>query len=509
MTGLDRRGFLAGTAAAGTLTFLGTKRLMAQSRGGVLRFGLSSYPPSFEAWTAAGTAAGTIKLMIHRGLLGYDAEGRMRGELAESWSVDDDGVWTFNLREARFHDGSPVTSEDIRWNIEQAAADDSTAFFRAQMQSITDIDTPDERTIRLATAMPAGTLPNWFAHYHHPMIKKGSDKDTLIGAGPFKFVSRERGVNVVVEANEDFYRPGLPRLAGIEAIVYADENLRVAALEAGDIDLIEYVPWPAMSRIEANDALRLDTVSGPFMYLIFNGTRPPFDNPKVRKAVAHAVRREDIVAAAFFDRGAPLEHLPIAAESPFFNADLANGWAYDPELSRQLLAEAGYPNGFNCTMLSTAQYGMHQSTAEVVQAYLAMVGINATLDLPDWSTRVQQGNEGRYDLAVMGTTADSNDPDGLTNILDGSLPPSFARSFGVSVDAVNAALAEGRATFDPDARREIYHRMEAAAIEEVPIAGMAWRSQGYAMKTEVEGFTNMPGQLTFYSGTTFETTSIG
>lgn len=510
MNGLNRRGFLAGTAAAaGTLTFLGTGRLAAQPAGGVLRFGLSSYPPSFGGWASSGTAAGTIKLMIHRGLLSYDAQGRMQGELAESWSVDDDGVWTFVLREATFHDGSPVTSDDIRWNIETAAAADSTAFFRAQMQSIVEIETPDARTIRLKTASPTATLPNWFAHYNYPMLKAGSELDSLNGAGPFKFESRERGVNVIVSAYEGYYKPGLPRLAGIEAIVYADENLRVAALEAGDVDLIEYVPWPAMTRIEGNSGLKLDSVSGPFMYLTFNGSRAPFDNPLVRRAVAHAIRREDIVAAAFFDRGAPLEHLPIAAESEFYNPDLANGWNYDPDLSRQLLAEAGYPNGFTSTLLSTAQYGMHQSTAEVVQAYLSMVGINANLDLPDWATRVQKGNEGQYDLAVMGTTADSNDPDGLTNILDGTLPTSFVRSVGVSVPAVNEALAEGRVTFDAAARRAIYHRMEAAAIEQAPIVGLAWRSQGYAMKTGVDGFTNMPGQLTFYSGQTFESTSVG
>jgi peptide/nickel transport system substrate-binding protein len=508
MTGnWNRRRFLAASLAAGSIPFIGAPSARAQATG-VLTFGLSSYPPSFMAWAQNGTAAGTLKLMMHRGLLSYAPDGAMRGELAESWGVEDGG-WTFHLREATFHDGSPVTSADVRWNIEQVAAKDSTAYFGGQFQDITNIDTPDDKTIRLTTARPIATLPSWFAHYNMPILPEGADPENSIGAGPFKLDERERGVSMTLSAYDGYYKSDLPKLAGAKVIVYADENLRVAALEAGDVDLIEYVPWQSMKGIEGNSDLALDTVDGPFMYLTFNGSRPPFNDARVRKAVGHAIKREDIVAAAFYGRGAPLAHLPISDKSEFFNPDLAEGWAYDPDLAKKLLAEAGFADGFSCTLLSTAQYGMHQSTAEVVQAYLSTVGINATLALPDWSTRVQQGNAGQYDLAVMGTSADSNDPDGLSNIIDGTLPPSFSRSLDCAVSGVDEALAEGRAEFDPARRKEIYHRMEAAAIESAPIVGLAWRSQGYAMNNKVSGFTNMPGQLTFYSGVTLEETELG
>lgn len=509
MTGnWNRRSFLAASMAAGSIPFIGVPSTRAQATG-VLTFGLSSYPPSFNAWATNGTAAGTLKLMMHRGLLSYTPDGKMRGELAENWEVDDDGVWIFHLRDATFHDGSPVTAADVRWNIEQVAAEGSTAYFRGQFQDISGIDTPDDKTIRLTTSQPIATLPSWFAHYNMPILPKGADPENSVGAGPFTLDERERGVSMTLSAYEGYYKPGLPKLAGIKAIVYSDENLRVAALEAGDVDLIEYVPWQSMERIEENVGLGLDTTDGPFMYLTFNGTRPPFNDARVRKAVGHAIKREDIVAAAFYGRGAALAHLPISDKSEFYNPDLADGWAYDVELAKKLLAEAGYPQGFSCNLLSTAQYGMHQSTAEVVQAYLAMVGINVTLNLPDWSTRVQQGNAGQFDLAVMGTSADSNDPDGLSTIIDGTLPPTFARSLDCAVPGVDEALAEGRAEFDPVKRKEIYRRMEAAAIEGVPIVGLAWRSQGYAMNNKVGSFTNMPGQLTFYSGVTLEETELG
>ncbi len=360
----------------------------------------------------------------------------------------------------------------------------------------------------MKTQEPLATLPGWFAHYNMPMIKKGEPRDTTLGSGPFRLESNDRGVSLSLTAYDGYYKEGLPKLANIEAIVYADENLRVAALEAGDVDLIEYVPWQAMTQIEESAGLKLTTVDGPFMYLTFNGSRPPFDNPLVRRAVAHAIRREDIAAAAFYDRGGALEHLPIAEGSEFYNPDLANAWKYDPEKAKALLAEAGHADGFDCVMLSTAQYGMHQSTAEVCQAYLSMIGINVQLDLPEWSTRVKKGNEGTYDLAIMGTTADNNDPDGLSTVVDGSLPASFVRSYAMETPEISELFQRGRATFDTEERKTIYKELEQVAIDTAPMVGLAWRSQGYGMKEGVEGFTNMPGQLTFYSGITLEETVI-
>ncbi|MEM8665539.1 MAG: ABC transporter substrate-binding protein, partial [Pseudomonadota bacterium] len=380
--------------------------------------------------------------------------------------------------------------------------------FKSALQKIERVETPDAKTVKLHYAEPFATAETIFGHYNMPMLPEGSAPDGLVGAGPFRIADRERGVSVDLVASDNYYKPGLPKLAGVRAVAYSDENLRVAALEAGDVDLIEYVPWQSMASVEENPELSLDVVFGPFMYLTFNGNRPPFDNPLVRRAVAHAIKREDIVDAAFFGRGGALAHLPISDASPFFNPQYADAWAYDPEKSKALLAEAGHGDGFDCTLLSTAQYGMHTSTAEISQAYLSMVGINAALDLPDWATRVQKGNAGEFDLAVMGTSADSNDPDGITRIIDPNLPPSFVRSTGLNLPKISELLQKGRSTFDTDARKAIYAELEGVAIDEVPMVGLAWRAQGYGMNDKVSGFANMPGQLTFYSGITLEETEI-
>lgn len=505
-----RRSLLAAGAA---LPFLRAWPARAERQPGVLRFGLSSFPPSIQPWVNTGTAAATVKLLIHRGLVSFAPDGSLRGELAERWTNENPTTWVFTLREnAVFQNGEKVTAEDVRWNLEQMAAERSTAFYRAQARRIERIETPDARTVRIVTMEPMVTLPLWFANYHMMIISPRSPTGagTLpIGAGPFVLKEQERGVSLELARFDRYYKPGLPKLRGLRMIAYADENLRVAALQAGDVDLIEYVPWQSMAAIEADPKLRLDAADGPFMYLTFNATRPHLGDARVRRAIAHAIKRDEIVKAAFFGRGSPLEGLPLTPGSAFYDSDLASGWRYDPDRARALLAEAGVPNGFTTSILSTAQYGMHKDTAEVVQQNLAAVGIQAELRLPDWPTRVTLGNRGQYDIGVMGTTTENNDPDGLNNVIDGSLPASYVRSVGLRVPRIEELMAAGRAEFNEAKRRAIYTEMQKIALDEAPIVGLAWRSQGYAMVPEVKGFKALAGALNFFSGITLEETTIG
>ncbi len=504
---IRRRALVAGSVA---LPFLRIPA-RAASTPGHLTFGLSSYPPNFNPWVQAGTAAGTVTLQVHRGLMSYAPDGTLRGELAETWARDGDAGWLFTLRDATFHNGAKVTSADVKYSLDQVSAPKSTAYMRGQFQGVDRIETPDPRTVRIVMKEPTETLPLWLAAYEMPVVAAGSAEPgkAPIGCGPFTITKQERGVSIDLAANPNFYKPGLPKLKTLRFVVYTDETARVAALQTGDVDLIEYVPWQSMAGIEADPKLRLQNTEGPFMYLTFNGATGPFKDPKTRLAVAHAIKRDDIVRSVFYGRGAALAGTPLVETSPFYDKSLADGWAYDPDKAKSLLAEAGLGGGFDCTLLATAQYSMHKDTAEIVQQNLAAIGIRVELALPDWATRVSLGNRGQYQFAVNGTTADSNDPDGLSALIDGTLGPSTARSFDLRDDGVAKALAAGRAEFDPAKRAAIYTDLQKLILAQTPIVSLAWRAQGYAMAAAVKGFTNMPGALTFFSGTTLEETTLG
>ena len=504
---LSRRALLAASA---TVPFLG-KAGLAQSGAKILRFGLSSYPPSLQPFVHTGTAALTVKLLVYRGLTGFGADGEVRPELAESWKQEGPTRWVFKLRPALFQNGKPVTAEDVKWSFAQISAQGSTAHFRTEFANFTNVETPDAQTVVITTKEPIAVLPLWFASPHVPILASGSTEGNPmgVGAGPFSIRAQERGVSIDLVKFDKYFKSGQPKIDGMKIVAYADENLRVAALEAGDVDLIEYVPWQHMAAIEKNPRLKLDSADGPFMALGFNGGTGPFKDVRLRQAVAHAIRREEIVEAAFFGRGRPLEGIPIPSSSPFYDAALAKTWTYNPDRAKKLMAEAGVARGFSCTLLSTAQYGMHKSTAEVVQAHLSEIGIDVKLNLPDWATRVDLGSKGSYEFCVQGTTADNNDPDGLAPIMDGDLPMSNSRSVNLPTPVMHELFIKGRAELDPAKRKAIYNDLVKNALEVAPIVGLAWRSQGYGMGKNIGNFKSFPGGTNFFSGYMLDEITIG
>ncbi|AOO80176.1 ABC transporter substrate-binding protein [Bosea vaviloviae] len=511
MTMISRRALLAAGASLPLVRGSAFAQASGQGSGRVLRFGLSSFPPSLQPWVHTGTAALTVKLLIFRGLTGFDDKGEVRPELAESWTQDGPAGWIFKLRKATFHNGKPVTAEDVKWTLEQVAAPTSTAFMKSEFGGIERIETPDAGTVKIVMKEPTATLPIWLASPHMPIIAKDSIEGRAglgVGAGPFTLKDQERGVSIEVAKFDKYYKPGLPKLAGVKLTAYADENLRVAALQAGDIDLIEYVPWQHMGVIEKDPRLTLVAADGPFMGINFNGGSGPFKDVRLRQAVAHAIRREEIVQAAFFGRGSKLESIPISPGSPYFDKALSEFWNYDPEKAKKLLAEAGMPKGFSCTLLSTAQYGMHKSTAEVVQAHLGEIGIEVKLNLPDWAGRIDAAGKGRYEFMIQGTTADNNDPDGLAPLIDGELPANMARSWQMPTPEIHALFVKGRSEFDPAKRKAIYAELTKIALQQAPLVGLAWRSQGYGMVKGVTGFKSYPGSTNFFSAYSMEETSF-
>lgn len=499
--------------AGGAATFAGaalSAPARAQARDRLI-FALSSYPPSLRPWANAGTAAGTAKAQFLRALLSYDAKGNVRGELAESWNADGPTTWTLKLREGvKFHDGEALTPDAVRRSFELMQDEKSTAFLRNAFGSLIDkVEAPDARTVRFQLKQPSATFVFLLASWHAPMISPKSNEANPVGAGPYRVTDVERGTRMDFEAFDGYWNKGLPRSKKMRMVAYADENLRVAALDAGDVDIIEYVPWQSYESIEKNAKLAMDTVDGPFMYLNFNCQQGPFTNAKLRQAVAYAIRRDDVVKAAFFGRGSALSGLPFPKGSEFYDEAGANYWKLDLEKAKKLMAEGGQPNGFSAKLLSTAQYGMHKDTAEVVQQSLAPLGIKVELVLPDWATRVAVGNRGQYDFGVMGSAGDFNDPDSMAQFLDGSLTPTYTRSHGYNNPKVNELLAKGRAELDLAKRKAIYREMEKVALDDAALVGVAWRAQAYAMQKTAKGFSNLPGFLTFYSGLTLENVSLG
>lgn len=475
-----------------------------------VRYGLSTYPPSIKPWENTGAAANTVKLTMHRGLMGYDSTAKLVPELAESVEWPDETTGIYKLRaNAVFHNGEPVTAKDVIATFEAIQAPDSTAYLKSSFTNIAKVEAMDDKTVKFTLHAPSAVFPQLLANYCAGIVWSGSTPDEAIGCGPYMPKAQERGTFIEVERFKDFYEKDRPIADAIRFIAYPDENLRYAALETGDVDLIEYLPWAQFDAVSKSDKLKMASTTGPFMLVLFNVAKEgPFANPKVRQAVGYAVKREDVIDAAFAGHGTPLYGFPNPEGSAFDLSDPASQWSFDPDKAKKMLAEAGYPNGFDCKLLSTSTYAMHQDTASIVQAYLQMIGINATLDLMDWASRVKAGKDGAYDIAVHGLSGYYNDPDSLWPLLH-SGDSTYTRSFGFSSDTIDSLLEKGRTTVDPAERQAVYADLAKAYFEEVPQVPLNWRVQADAMQNAVSGFMAFPGWLNTSSAYSLDDTDPG
>lgn len=511
-TKLLRTTFIAAAAVAAlTLTACGSGASTAgPADAQSLRIGLSADVADLKPARDQGAAAMMLDTLLHRGLLAYDANGEVVPALAESFEQVDDTTYSFKLREGLvFQDGSPLTSANVKTSLEYLAQPESGAKIYAAMSDLESIETPDDLTAIVKLNSKNVALPEYLADTTAAILPDAAfdaEGSSWVGAGPYTLESNDKGVAFNLVKNEDYYDAENVTLDDITLSVYADGPARTNALIADDVDLIDFLPWEDFDRVGSTPGLVVDEVSGPFMYVHFNVTEGPFADERVRQAVALAVNRENVASAAFSGQATVISGAPIPESSPFYDAELAQGWATDTDRAKELLAEAGYPDGFSANLLSSSQYAFHQDTALSVQSDLEAIGITTTLDAPDWATRQDSALAGNYDLAIAGSAGVVNDPSFLSNFVSG--PAANNRSFGFEDAELESLLDQGLAASNSEERAATYTQVQERILETVPFASLVGRSQAFAYNERVEGFVNLPGFLTFLSGYSLTDTSV-
>lgn len=341
---------------------------------------------------------------VLEGLVRIDNEGEIQPLLASSYDVSEDGkVYTFELREANFHDGSPMTANDVVFTFNRHRAPESTHPFKAQFEPIENVEAVDDRTVRV-------TLKEFSANWLFNMALGagvilaeatiGQIAENPVGTGPFKFDSWTRGDNIRLVRNQDYWGDRPP----LEEVVFKyipDPSAMNNALLAGDIDIISRVTAPELLDAFKDDA-RFEVVEGLTngeVVMAMNNTKGPLSDVRVRRAITHAIDREGLVNAAYGGYGTLIgSHVPPS--DPWY-VDLTGEVPYDPERARELLAEAGFPNGFTLSLhLPPPSYA--RRSGEVIASQLGEVGIRVNtenVEFPQWLERVFRG--GNFDLSIV------------------------------------------------------------------------------------------------------------
>jgi glutathione transport system substrate-binding protein len=497
---------------------LGIISASAFGAGKTLYFGLSGEPSTMDPFIMTGTTFRTVKLAIFRGLVNYGVDGKLHPELAASYDVAPDGkALTFHLRDATFHDGSPVTANDVKATYDYISSPTSTASFRGAFAIIDHIDVIDPKTVRFVLKAPSVSLIHYLALPEAVVVPAkwlAAHKDdmgtaTPIGAGPFQFVRWTRGRELVVKKFPGYYKPGKPSVDEIVYNFYADENTRVNAIKSGDVDIIDYVPARSLTELRANPDLKVQSTLGPYMALQFNMHSKPLSNVDVRQAIAYTIDRDAIIKTALDGVGTPIWGIGIPegylgysdAKKHFYKVDIAK--------AKALMVKAGYPNGFEVRLLATSQYSFYSKMAVVLQSQLAQIGIKLKLDLPDWTTHMTKVTTGDYDISIAGNVGEITDPDWLSTLYyGGSQLVRSANSAYFDDPQMDKLLDEGRATTDEKKRGQIYQAFVDRALDLSPFLFLMWRDQSYALRKGVNGFVNMPAFLSFQSGFSLEDVTL-
>ncbi len=476
---------------------------LGQKSGGILRAGMQTDPVGLDPHTTNATASRNVLENIYDTLVMLDSRGRIVPGLAQSWSVSPDGLtWTFRLRPGvTFHNGDPLKASDVAFSINRIK-DPATKSPRANdFAVVRSVSAPNDSTVVITLSQPFTPLLAKLAFSTNVIVSEkvarenGNDLNkAVIGTGPFRFVEYIPQTRLVVRKWDRYWqkdnqgRP-LPYLDGITYTFYPDPAARSTALRAGAVDWIEYVTAADVNVLRADR--NLSVVGGPsanFRALYFNTTREPYNNPKVRQAIAYAIDKKAIVDLALFGTGGIVARgttIPSGAyaytNSPYNTRDVAK--------ARQLLAEAGFPNGFTMNLYVTSTYDFLRTPADVIRDNLAEVGIRVNIQAEDWNVYLPKALRSEFDVTLLGTSGQADPDDYLFNTFH---PSSALNLSKYRNDRVTQLLEQGRRVASQAERQRIYTQVQELVLQDSPMAFLFHSAQYEAMNRRVQGFLHFP-----------------
>lgn len=366
-------------------------------------------PPHLDPTSAAAGAIDSVLYSnVFEGLTRFMEDGSVVPGLAESWEVSDDGlIYTFKLHDGvMFHDGTAMDAEDVKFSLDRARAEDSANAQKALFAAITDVTVVDPLTVQVTLSEQNGSFLSNMAWGDAVIVAPESIDDiktTPIGTGAFKFSNWVQGDKIELVRNDSYWgRPA--SLEGATFKFISDPTAAFAAMMAEDIDVFAQFPAPEnLPQFDADPRFKLliGSTEGETI-LSTNNKMPPFDNVKVREALAHAIDRQAIIDGAMFGYGTPIG-THFAPHHPAY-VDLTGNSNYDPEKAKALLAEAGFPDGFETTLhLPPPSYA--RRGGEIIAAQLAEVGIKAEITNVEWAQWLETVFRGKdFGLTIVSHT---------------------------------------------------------------------------------------------------------
>lgn len=432
--------------------------------------------------------------LVFNGLSRIDPDMTVKPDLAESWKASDDlKTWVFKLREGvKFHHGRTLDSEDVVATVKRILDPATGSRARSNLTMIEGVEATGPLEVTFKLSLPYAGFADIFADRQLRIVAKdkiGELSTHPIGTGPFMFKSWSPGDRMEMVKNPDYFEKGLPKLDGVTMRIIPEAAARIAALESGSIDILWNLPYESVDKFKTHATIRLDSVPTPtWDAVILNNERPPFSDPRVRKALALTIDKSALVELALFGQGAPT-FSPLPPSHPYFNTELKFN-PPDIAQARKLMAEAGFPNGFDVPLQVPQEREQRVRLGVAVRDMARAAGIRINVERVPFAS---------YAANVAGKAQMYVDGYFARPTVDTALYP-FYHSTGswnrqlwlYKEPRVDKILDEARRTNDDAARKKLFQEFQAVVEETQPSIIAYSMAHVNGVSKKVEGFKSTP-----------------
>jgi peptide/nickel transport system substrate-binding protein len=475
------RSFCAAITASAAAICVSPSAVDAQSRSQLV-MGITENIGSYNPVADSVAFMSSVWCQVYGCLVSYDfSTGRYTGMLAERWEVADANTWIFHLRrDVKSHDGYPLKADDVVFSIKRMQTDPRSKQ-RANVAQIKSAEAIDPHTVKVTTKQPTAGLLEYITDRLMIMQKRlvethgaaKADREYPFGFGPYRLKELVIDSRVVLEKNPDW--PGVRR-ENPDVVIYRlmrEAEQRVTALLNGEIHIAQYVPPHLARRIEQSAGYRIEsTPSIEMMFLAMSPKVKPWDNRKLRQAVAYAIDREEIIRTVLQGQAVVL-HGPLSRGQYGYDPALQPKYRYDPERARSLVREAGFPDGVDVELFTpVGRYVNDKQAAQAMTAMLSKVGIRTTLKTPEWSTLWSDVQRGRVPFFYMGRGGMIGPGPAISQYFETGGSPRIK----YSNPEVDALLRKSRETFDENEYRKLVNQAFSIILNDAP-AHFLWQQK--------------------------------
>ncbi|WP_411676941.1 ABC transporter substrate-binding protein [Caproicibacter sp.] len=450
--------------------------------------------------SSIGPTEATVMQQIYQGLVTTSADSKsIEPDLAKDWKISDDGLtYTFNLKPGiKFSDGTPVKPKDWVWSLTRAR-DCDTSEYRFIADEIRDVKA-DEKTVTitlkyqwapfLADLCNFNMVVGCKAYYDKVGGTQYAQKP--LGTGPYMLKEWVKGSTLTLVKNPNYAESGYPKTSTLKFTVIPDDNTRLMQLQSGQLDVVGDVPYSQVETIQKDQNLKVQTFkSTQIRYLILNTTKKPLDNLKVRQAILYATNKQEIANLVATKYGQPVASVLSESQGKWFNSDL-KVTNYDPEKAKELLKEAGFPNGVTLTISVSSGSQVYQQIATLLKSEWEKAGITVNIELLEKAALSNKFQSLQHQATVLQWVDDIMDPSEVSGWI-ADYDQSHAWYTGLKDQALDDLNAQASKEMDETKRLTMYKEIQQKISDNANVIPLFRNDFVYATSNKIQNLEVSP-----------------